>query len=180
MLDKLLFDWIRVHVVEFFPQLRARIPIEIVISALPESAQLASGFWEAQSELAFSGTLSAARAARYSLLEYFNNFRWANAAGFTDQQVNMFGHDDVAREGQAVPGAILLENLDGKISGAGGAKQGPALIATKGDEMQVVVAGEAFEVLGHRSEERPTRCARYYDAASERFLCENPIIRWLG
>jgi hypothetical protein len=72
----------------------------------------------------------------------------------------MFGHDDVTDEGKAVAGANFLENLDGKISGADSAEPRPALIASKSDEMQVAVAGEALEGLGHRSEERPTLCRR--------------------
>ena len=70
----------------------------------------------------------------------------------------MFGHDDVADQGKPVAEAHFFKNLDRQISDSNGAEQGPALIATKGDEMEVAMTGNAFEVLGHRSEERPTLC----------------------
>jgi lysophospholipase L1-like esterase len=92
------------------------------------------------------------------LLEDLHDFRWADPAGLADQLVNMFGHNDVPYEGKAVPGANFLENLHRQISGADRAEQRAALIAAKGDEMQVAVAGETFEFLRHRSEERPTFC----------------------
>ncbi len=70
----------------------------------------------------------------------------------------MFGHNDVANQGKFVASARFFERLYGKISGADSPKQGPPLIATEGDEMQITMAGKALEVFGHRSEERPTLC----------------------
>jgi hypothetical protein len=54
------------------------------------------------------------------LLEDLNDFGWTDPAGFADQQVNMFGHNDVAYEGKAIPGANFFENLHRQISRADG------------------------------------------------------------
>ena len=70
----------------------------------------------------------------------------------------MFWHDDLADQGKPVADAHFFKNLRCQISGSNGAEQGPALIATKGDEMEVSMTGNAFEVLWHRSEERPSLC----------------------
>jgi len=72
--------------------------------------------------------------------------------------MNMFGHDDVADQGKPVADAHFFKNLHCQISGVGGGEQRTTLITTKGDEMEVAMTGNAFEVLWHRSEERPTLC----------------------
>jgi hypothetical protein len=87
--------------------------------------------------------------------------------------MNMFGHDDVADQGKPVAEAHFFKNLDRQISDSNGAEQGPALIATKGDEMEVATTGNArlrFFGIGAKNgppfancaKGRPPRMAMFY------------------
>jgi hypothetical protein len=53
----------------------------------------------------------------------------------------------------------LAQDLRRDVSGAGGVKKAPALVAAKSDEVQVAFADDAFEAFGHgQIEEGPTLC----------------------
>ena len=135
MVDELLPDRIGVHVVKFLEHLRPAVDIEIVIPPLPEAPQQVFLLRKTQPELPLRSALSCSHAARKSLLEDLDDLRGRNRSGFTDEQVEMFWHDDIADQSEAVARADFLENLHRKIPGAGGGQEWPSLVATKGDEV---------------------------------------------
>jgi hypothetical protein len=57
---------------------------------------------------------------------------------FTDEQVNVVGHDDVARERESVAVTHFAQNLHKQILRARRDKQGQSPVATAGDEVEVV------------------------------------------
>ena len=105
------------HIVQLLLHLGARVDIEVVIAALPESAQrLVSR--EAQRELAFAPGLIPSHPAREALLEDLDDPCRSGRAGFADQQVHMLGHEHEAHQRKAIARSHFLKNLDGKIPDA--------------------------------------------------------------
>ena len=155
MSDKLLSDRIGVHVVKFFEHFRAGINVEIIITALPETPQQVSLFRKTQAELTLHTALPCSQAARKSLLEDLDNLRGSNTSTLAEEQVDVFWHDHVADQSEAVASADFLENLRSKIPGAGGGQERPSLVAAEGDEVQVAASGDALEIFGHREKSSP-------------------------
>jgi len=132
------------HVVELLGHLRAGVDVEIVITALPEAAEFAASLGKAKSQLTGALALSGAQGAGNSLLENLDNLCGTNAAGLAQQQVHVFGHEDVANKSKAVARSRLFEGADGQIPGANGAEEGASLETAEGDEMQIAKTGDAF------------------------------------
>jgi len=143
---------------EFLDYLGAGIDIEIVVAALPETAKGSFLGRKSQGELSLRCALFAAQAAREALFEDLNDCRRSNRSRFADEQVDVFGHDDVADQSETVAGAHFFEDLHGKVSGADGVEERPSLVTAESDEMQIAATGDALEVLGHRRKEGPTLC----------------------
>ena len=61
----------------------------------------------------------------------------------------MFGHDDVSVDDEAVLAAGLFEDFEKEIATPGGMQPGLAVVATTGDEVQMLSAVVADESLGH-------------------------------
>lgn len=120
MLDELFSDRIGVHVVKFLEHLCVGVDVEIVIAPLPETPQQVFVLRKMQAELAFRSTFPCTHAARKSLLEDLDDFRGSDRSAFADEQMEMFWHDDIADQSEAVASADFLEDLHGKIPGAGG------------------------------------------------------------
>ena len=146
------------NVVQLLLHFRARIDVKIVIPPLPKSSQPLVLFGKSQRELARLPALSPAHSPRDSLLEHLHHFGRKNRPRFANQKVHVLRHDHVAYERKPVPCSNFLKNLHRKISRPNRSQQGPSLIATECDEMQVAAAHDAFQVLRHRSEEAPTLC----------------------
>jgi len=100
------------------------------------------------------------RTTKRQLFSFLNRFRndlestatdigWGCALGLVDQEVDVFGHYNVADQRNAVAMPNLIEHVQNKIARANGSKKGLAAIATASDEMQVGVSVAAFETLGH-------------------------------
>ena len=90
------------------------------------------------------------------MLEDLDDFGRRNGSRFADEQVEMFWHDDIADQSEAVASAHFLENLHGQILRAGGGQERPSLVAAKSDEVKIAPAGDALEIFRHRREEWPT------------------------
>jgi hypothetical protein len=149
MLYEVRPDGISVHVVELLRHLGAGVDIEVVITALPEPAELAASHWKAKSKLTRALAFSGAEGAGDALLETLNDRGRAAAAGLAEKQVDMFGHKHVANKSKAVTRSRLFEGADGKIAGANGVQERPSLVAAEGDEMQIAKPGDAFKIFRH-------------------------------
>ena len=160
MCNELLPDRIRVHVVKFLENFYPGIHIEIVIAPLPESPQQILLFGKTEPQLAFRSAFPSPQAARHSLLEHLYDFRGRDRGRFIDEQVQMFWHDDIADQSEAIASADFLEDLHHKIPCPRGCKKRPSLVTAKRDEMKIAVSSDALEILGHRSEEWPTLCKK--------------------
>jgi hypothetical protein len=68
----------------------------------------------------------------------------SGGAGLAQEQVHMFGHEDVANESKTVAHSCLLKGANSQIAGVNGFQKRPSLIAAKGDEMQIAKTGDAF------------------------------------
>ena len=132
------------NVVQLLLHFRARVHVKIVIPPLPKSSQPLVLFGKSQRELARLPALSPAHSPRDSLLEHLHHFGRKNRRRFANQQVHVLRHDHVAYERKPVPCSNFLKNLHRKISRPNRSQQGPSLIATKCDEMQVAAARDAF------------------------------------
>lgn len=61
----------------------------------------------------------------------------------------MFGHDHVAEDDELISTPYVLENGEEKIAALRCTEQGLALVATRGDEVQITGAIEPFQTVGH-------------------------------
>jgi hypothetical protein len=75
--------------------------------------------------------------------------------------MNVLGHDHVPDQRKTLFRAHLAQDLGHHISGPHGRKQGPALIAAKRDEVQVLAPRNASQILGHKTyNPEPTLCKK--------------------
>ena len=158
MADQFFPNGVGMHIVEFFEQLGAGVDVEVVVAALPETAKEISVVGKTEPQLVFRTTLPCSHAAGKPLLEDLNDFGGRSRTGLGDEQMQVFGHDDVADDAKMIAGADFLENLHGEISGASGSEKGSSLVAAEGDEVKVAASGDALEIFGHRRAEGPTLC----------------------
>jgi len=132
-----------VHVAEFLLHLGPGVHIEIIIAALPEPTEFGASLWKAERKLTRALAFSGPEGAGDSLLETLDDLGGAGAAGLAQKQVHMLGHENVANESKAVAQAGLLEGANGQIAGSNGVQKRPALVATKGNEMQIAKTSDA-------------------------------------
>ena len=144
------------HVLEFLYHFCAGIHVEVIVSSLPESTKLRRGFRGGERLLARLSTPLFTQGARNSLLEHLYDFRGVAGSRFADQQMHMFGHQHIADQLETIPGSDLLEDVDGEIPRANGTERAPSLVAAKGDEMKIAMAGAASQIFRHQGEEWPT------------------------
>ena len=115
--DEFPLHGIHVHVLEFFDELRVTPDVEIVKAGLPELRQEIVRVSKRKSELLggyFLGWL-AADSPRHALLQDLHD-GWRSAlCWLADEQVNVVGHDDVARDREPVAVAHLSQNLHKQI-----------------------------------------------------------------
>lgn len=145
------------HVVQLLDQFRLTPHIEIIEAGLPERGKEVVSLAEWKTKLLESCAVSrlAAEAARDALLQDLHDLRGSGARGLVDQQVNVFGHDDVARQLELVAIAHFAEDFDESISGPHRGEQRQASIATAGDEMQVLEPVSAAQSFGHGPPKAP-------------------------
>jgi hypothetical protein len=65
--------------------------------------------------------------------------------------MKMFRHHNVPDYRKPVAAVHLLKRLEKKITASGAAKKSASLIATRGDEMQILSPVESFETFRHRT-----------------------------
>jgi hypothetical protein len=92
----------------------------------------------------------AAQAALHALLQHLHDIGRSPLGGFADEQVNVVGHDDVARERESVAVAHLAQNLHEQILRTRRGKQGQPPVAAAGDEVEVAQSVPASQSFGHR------------------------------
>jgi len=68
---------------------------------------------------------------------------------FADQQMNVFGHDDVANNDEGIALADLLQHFQKQVPTARSAKQGLSTITTASDEVKVSSAVVAMQIVPH-------------------------------
>ena len=66
-----------------------------------------------------------------------------------EQEVNVFGHEDVAEDVEIVPQTELFESFEKDCAGAVVVEVGETLITTEGDEVVVAEAVIALEAARH-------------------------------
>jgi len=74
------------------------------------------------------------------------------AGGLGDEEVNVFGHDDVADELETISISHLTENLDERVSRARRAEKRESAVTTEAEEMQMVETVDALESFGHNGD----------------------------
>jgi hypothetical protein len=84
-----------------------------------------------------------------ALFDNFHDDRGVTDFGFGDEQMKVFGHDNVSVDDEAVLTAGLFEDFEEEIATPGGMQAGLAAVAATGDEVQVLSAVVADESLGH-------------------------------
>ena len=131
------------HIVELLRHLRAGVDIEIIIAALPEAAVFAGPLRKTKGQLARALAFSGAQCAGDALLETLDDLGGTGGAGLAQEQVHMFGHEDVANESKAVTHSCLLKGANSQIASVNGFQKRPSLITAKGDEMQITKTGDA-------------------------------------
>lgn len=124
-------DWVAVNVAEFLDALVFTPHGKVVIAWLPETRQCRR-----------------AKIARGGLLEHLQDDGEFASFRFTDQQMNMLRHDDVADYAATVPAANTFQRLFEYVPRFFGIEQRHALVATEGDEVQAALVLVAFG-LGH-------------------------------
>jgi hypothetical protein len=82
-----------------------------------------------------------------ALFDNFHRDRGVADFGFGDEQMKVFGHDDVSVNDEAVLTAGLFEDFEEEIATPGGMQSGLAAVAATGDEVQVLSAVVAMSPL---------------------------------
>jgi hypothetical protein len=74
--------------------------------------------------------------ARGILLKHLQRDGQFAALRFTDQQVDMFRHDDIAAHEESIPMAGFFQGLEKTIAGTWSSEQRIAVLTTEGEEME--------------------------------------------
>jgi hypothetical protein len=113
-------DWVAVHVLEFLDRFVVVPHVEVIIAALPESCVFGA--------LKFPG---------YLLFQNLQDRGKLKIARFAYQKMDMFGHDDISGDNEAVALPHLLQFLlEGAVSGPF-SEQGLSLVTTEGRKVEV-------------------------------------------
>lgn len=119
-----------VHVPKLLDALAVCPNIEVVVTRIPEGRA-----W--------------AEFPRCGLLEDLEGGSQRAAFRLADEQVDMFRHDDVAANDEAIPAADLLEGLLENVAGQRRVEQGATAVATEGDEVEAAGLLISLEPLRH-------------------------------
>jgi len=82
------------------------------------------------------------------LLEDLQNDRGVGALGFSDEQVDVFGHDHISHDNKLISAANLFEDFEEKISSGLRVQKATSLVTAEGNEMKISGAVVSSEV-GH-------------------------------
>ncbi len=78
-----------------------------------------------------------AQGARDFLLEHLQGFRRISPLRLAEEQVDVFGHDHITDQQEAVSPADLVKDLHEAVAGARRAEVGAPAIATKSHEVEI-------------------------------------------
>ncbi len=84
-----------------------------------------------------------------SLFDGLHDKRWVAALGFAEQEMYVLGHNHVTYDDKTIALADLLQDLEKQIAIWRAAEQWTALVATRGDEVQVSGTVVSMESVRH-------------------------------
>jgi hypothetical protein len=133
--DQSALYWIAMHITQFLDTFVLAPDVEIVESFLPDMLR------DGGEETGLRGVAPPSRlcqnAARKAEFEGLHDSRRILLLRFADQQVNVFGHDHVAGNDEAIAPAYLLQHSQKEVTAARGAEHWLSPVTTASDEMQV-------------------------------------------
>lgn len=127
------------HVTELLDTFVLGPNIEIIKPFLPDVLRGALGHVDWIASLCLDQNTS-----RKSKLKRLHHGRRILLLRFADQQVNVFGHDDVTNDHELVAFAHALQHRQEQVATARRGEKGLSSITTAGDEVQVSGAVVAF------------------------------------
>ena len=131
LFHKAPLDWVAVDITELLGELRLREDVEVVVALFPE-------MW--------TFTFEALRGFCFQRAEDALQFR---LFGFVDEEMDVFGHEDVAVHVEAVTRASTFEKFEEHCAGVVVVEEGKTLEATEGDEVVVSEGVEALQSAWH-------------------------------
>jgi len=135
------------YIQELLHALLRRPYVEVVEACLPERPAL--GFVCKQIALARVArfALGQQRASR-ALLQHLHHGRGSSNFGLGQEKVDVFRHDDVADDHEAVALARLFQKREEAVAAARGAQKRQSPVAGAGDKVQVMSAVGAMQSAG--------------------------------
>jgi hypothetical protein len=112
-------DWVAVDVLDFLFEFSCGEDVEVVIAGLPE---VVAGAFEEFGGLAFDDSEGGGEGVGF---------------GFTEEEMEVFGHQDVGVEEEVVGAAGAFDCLFEDFFGFWGVEVGKAVVATEGDEVEM-------------------------------------------
>jgi hypothetical protein len=80
------------------------------------------------------------QAPRKTLFDNFHDYRGIAHFRFGDEQVKVFGHEDISVHDKTVLATRFFQDFQEKVAAFGGAQFGLASVAAAGNEMQIFSA----------------------------------------
>ena len=139
-------DRVAVHVAQLLDALSFTPHVEVIETFLPHRVGDRIPECGLGGDCGFAATVQLAREA---LLDDLHDHRGVAEFGLGDEPVEVFGHEDVSVDHEAVFAAGLFEDLEEEVAPPGGVELGLATVATASDEVQVLGAVVTDESLGH-------------------------------
>jgi hypothetical protein len=140
---------IAVDVVEFLQSLGVAPNYEIIRPPLPHVSLGEPFVPEFALGRIATPSQSLQKLAREALLQHLHHGRWSALLGLADQQMEVFWHYHVSDYDKTVAASDLLEDFEKEASTGSSSQHGPAVIATRSDEMQVAAAVTSLETFWH-------------------------------
>jgi hypothetical protein len=170
MCDQFPFHGIQVHVLEFINEFRLTPDVKIVKARLPELWQEIVRILEGESELLGRCLFPrlAAQSPRNALLQDLHDGGRRALSRLANEQVNVIGHHDIAREGKPVTVTNLAQNLHEHILGARRGKQRQSPVTAARNEVQVAQSVATPQAFRHdRCNQKPRPCKSRKDRAPQ-------------
>ncbi len=145
------FHWIQVHVLQFLDYFLLTPHIEVVEPALPKLwyGMVGSRGAETDCRDGRSPARVATQLPRDPLLQDLQYRRRRTCFRLTDEKVDVFRHDCIPHQREAVAISNFAENLHEEVSRASGTQQRQAPVTTARDEVQVALSVPPFQSFGH-------------------------------
>ena len=117
--DEASGDWVAVDVSDFLFEFACGEDVEVVVAGLPE---VVAGAFEKFGGLALDDSEGGGEGVGF---------------GFAEEEMDVFGHQDVGVEEEVVGVAGALDCLFEDFFGFGGVEVGKAVVTTEGDEVEM-------------------------------------------